>query len=418
MPIRFDQGRLKKPVRTDAGFLRADAYVTRVGVFNYLNSDGTIRRELRLPEEVFDAESLASLDLLPVTREHPPKLVTKDNARDFQVGTTGQNALQSERYVMTTVQINDSKAIEDIDEKKRRDLSCGYTCDKDLSPGVTKGIVGVRDGMRYDLIQRNIRYNHVATTRQGRAGPEVSIPTLDSVDDDIAIMVTDSAGDNRKEPKHGAIQMETIRIDGVDYEVSKLVAQAYTKFCADGRTEKEALQNALDKETARADAAEESLKAEKKKVEDTEAKLKEATDPKAVQDAIDKRVKLVTDAMTVLAANGGDKDKDGKPIDLSSMTDSEIRLTAIKAANADFNADGKRDVYIETRFDLVVEDTAKNKDQNADADEKARKSREAVQQAAAAGGGKPMNADAAAAKRREDSENAWQKPLAVGMSVK
>lgn len=420
MPIRFDRiGRLKKPERTPAGFLRSDAYVTRVGVFQYLNADGSIRRELRLPEEVFAPESLATLDLIPVTREHPPRLVTNDNARDYQVGTTGQNAEQSDRFVKTTVQINDREAITDIDSNKRRDLSCGYTCDKEMTPGVTKGIQGVRDGAKYDLIQRNIRYNHVATTTYGRAGPEVSIPRFDSVDDDIAVMVTDSVDDKRNNSQQpGAPPMETIRIDGVDYEVSKHVAQAYAKFCADGREKADALQKALDKEKARADSAEDALKAEKKKVEDSEAKLKEATDPKAVKDAVDRRVKLVNDAMTILTAAGCDKDKDKKPIDLSVMTDSEIRLTALKAASPDFNADGKSDVYLETRFDLLVEDSVNRNSQNADAEQRARQSRQDVQTAAAnAGDDKPMNADAVRARRMEEEQEAWQKPLEIGTSA-
>ena len=34
--------------------------LTRVGIFEYRRPDGSIRRELRLPEEVFAPESLAS----------------------------------------------------------------------------------------------------------------------------------------------------------------------------------------------------------------------------------------------------------------------------------------------------------------------------------------------------------------------
>jgi len=418
MAIRFDRiGHLKKPERTAAGFLRSDAFVTRIGVFRYLNADGSIRRELRLPEEVFSPESLATLDLVPVTREHPPTLVTDDNARDYQVGTTGQGAEQNDRFVKTTVQITDRETINDVDSNKRRDLSCGYTCDKEMTPGVTKGIQGVRDGVKYDLIQRNIRYNHVATTTHGRAGPEVAIPRFDSMDDDIAFMVTDSVDDKRKsKPTTGASKMETIRIDGVDHEVSKQTAQAFAKYVADGRTEKESLQKALDKEKARADAAEDALKAEKKKVEDTEAKLKEATDPKAVQDAVEARVKLVSDAMTVLRAHEADKDKDGKEINIAVMTDSEIRLTAIKGACSEFNADGHSDEYLKCRFDLAVEAAQDKSAANQDAEGKARQSRHDVQRAAAAGAEKEMNADAARQKRMDEDEAAWQKPLTIGES--
>ena len=55
---------------TPEGFLVARAAVTSVGVFTY-REDGTTRRELRLPEEVFAQESLDSLKCKPLTLYHP-----------------------------------------------------------------------------------------------------------------------------------------------------------------------------------------------------------------------------------------------------------------------------------------------------------------------------------------------------------
>ena len=53
-PMRFDlAGLTGRAQRTPQGFLRAPAWVTRVGVFPYRRADGTVQRELRLPEEVF-----------------------------------------------------------------------------------------------------------------------------------------------------------------------------------------------------------------------------------------------------------------------------------------------------------------------------------------------------------------------------
>jgi hypothetical protein len=83
--MRFDRGELRgAATRTDEGYIRADAIVTRVGVLTYRNKDGTLRRELRHPDDVFSAESLASLKLIPVTNEHPPgRLVNADNAKEL-----------------------------------------------------------------------------------------------------------------------------------------------------------------------------------------------------------------------------------------------------------------------------------------------------------------------------------------------
>ena len=42
------------------GFFYDEPILTRTGIFDYKNPDGSIRRELRLPEQVFDPDSLSS----------------------------------------------------------------------------------------------------------------------------------------------------------------------------------------------------------------------------------------------------------------------------------------------------------------------------------------------------------------------
>jgi hypothetical protein len=413
MPIRFDQGKLRKPFRNASGFLRSDAYVTRVGVFNYLNSDGTIRRELRHPDEVFSADSLATLALLPVTMEHPGTIVTDENARDFAIGTTGERAQREDRYIQATIQINDRKAISKIEANSKRDLSCGYLCDKEMTPGITKGIEGVEDGLRYDLVQRNIRYNHVALTERGRAGPEVSIPRLDSavVDDDVAVMVNDSQPTNITN-KPGAIPMETITIDGVEYEVSKQAAQAYRKQAKNNDALVADLRKKKDSEAARADAAEESLKTEKKKVEDSTAAAAAATSPEKVAELVAARVKLVTDAKEILAACDALNDKDGNEIDLTVMDDATIRKTAVLAMSPDFNIDGKSDDYLTVRFEYDLEKAS----EKAKANQDAKDSRDAVQ--AGANNTKPADNNDTFVKRQQAAQDSWMEPLPVGMNAK
>jgi hypothetical protein len=47
---RHDIGELKRPQRTPQGFLRAEMYATRTGVFEYPKADGGCVREYRAPE--------------------------------------------------------------------------------------------------------------------------------------------------------------------------------------------------------------------------------------------------------------------------------------------------------------------------------------------------------------------------------
>ena len=48
---RLDSIPLGKAVYTEEGYLRDRPILTSTGIFEYRNPDGTIRRELRLPEE-------------------------------------------------------------------------------------------------------------------------------------------------------------------------------------------------------------------------------------------------------------------------------------------------------------------------------------------------------------------------------
>ena len=74
------------------GFLKGRAIVTNVGVFTYVLADGSIRRELRPPEEVLDSlESRQSLAMRPITNGHPENMVTSENVDQVKVGFTGED---------------------------------------------------------------------------------------------------------------------------------------------------------------------------------------------------------------------------------------------------------------------------------------------------------------------------------------
>lgn len=164
---RFDVGELESPVRRDDGTIRADARLTRSGVFLYRNADGSLRREFRPPSEVFDSASLDSLRMVPVTMDHPRFAVDASNARKVSVGTTGQDVRQDGSFVRSTIAVNDQASITQMEAGKNQ-LSCGYHCTLDFTEGVTD------EGEKFDAIQRNIIYNHVAIVDRGRAGPDVS----------------------------------------------------------------------------------------------------------------------------------------------------------------------------------------------------------------------------------------------------
>lgn len=187
MAERYDNlGRLMEPVLTDEGFMLVDAYITRPGVFEYVDADGTSRKELRPREEVYATESLASVARKPTTLNHPtdtdglPVRVMADNAKTYSTGLASDSVWRDEAadMVRTTLTILDADHIRAI-QAGMHEQSCGYTCEIDETSGEDE------EFGPYDVIQRLIRYNHIATVMRGRAGRQVRLRA------DAAQMLTD-----------------------------------------------------------------------------------------------------------------------------------------------------------------------------------------------------------------------------------
>jgi hypothetical protein len=173
MAYRFDAGRLGKAERTPQGGARVAATLTRAGVLTYRNPDGTTRKELRPPDEVFRTDSLATLRGAPVTIGHVA-LVTPANFRELVRGHVSDEVRRDGAFVTSSLMLQDDEALTRIDAGELVELSAGYTLDYLPEPGTYKG-------ERYDGVQRNVRYNHVALLPAGggRAGRDVGL-RLDS----------------------------------------------------------------------------------------------------------------------------------------------------------------------------------------------------------------------------------------------
>jgi hypothetical protein len=153
-----------RPVeRLPDGRVRVDAHLTRCGIFEYRNPDGSTRREYRPEKEVFNTRSMRSFALVPFTDDHPPDLLTADDAASFARGSTGCTVVRDDDHIRTEIGVFDRATIQKMDAGKLH-VSCGYTCDLEEKPGFHP-VWG-----HYDAIQRNIIGNHVALVDMGRAG--------------------------------------------------------------------------------------------------------------------------------------------------------------------------------------------------------------------------------------------------------
>ena len=166
---RLDSITLDSTYFTDEGFLIDNPIVTSVGIFEYKNPDGSIRRELRLPKHVFDSKSLATYEGKPVIITHKAGRVDKDNVDREIVGTILSPGYKDGDDVRTKIIIHD---IDSVKTSGLRELSLGYDLDLDETPGTWQG-------QKYDAIQTNIVVNHLALVKGARAGDQARL-NLDS----------------------------------------------------------------------------------------------------------------------------------------------------------------------------------------------------------------------------------------------
>ena len=333
---RYDAARLGNVRKTSQGFLRAPARVTRTGVLTYHRADGSVVRELRRPDNVFAADSLATLADAPVTDLHPRDMLSPSNAKQLAVGhVSGASArAHAGRFVEAQLVITDAAMITAIEAGDRSEVSCGYTCD--LKHGA-----GVFNGEHYDAEQTNIVYNHVGIGPRnwGRAGSEVALRLDSKTPDDFALGEGAARAVLTDEPKRDSnMDLVTIRIDGIEAQVTPTTAQI--------------LQRTLDtRDTAARDAAakltdlQKRYDAQQAELDATKTQLAQAADPKRFDAALRDRLELLDRARPVL---GRDAKLDGKsPRDIK-----ELALEKMKAGG---KLSERSDAYVDALFDMTVD---------------------------------------------------------------
>lgn len=145
----------------ETGFLYCkNSILGHVGVQQYHGKevgieDAEMIDVVREAEDVFDEDSLASMDGKPITLYHPEEMVTSENFKKYAVGFI-RNVHRDGDNVLGDLVINDMDAIEKIISGDLKDLSLGYQAK----------LVPTGDGR---LKQKNIVINHLAIVPEGRA---------------------------------------------------------------------------------------------------------------------------------------------------------------------------------------------------------------------------------------------------------
>lgn len=141
----------------------------------------------RPPSELGSADTIASARLIPWVSRHAMlsgnTQTTSSDATGYVPpeqkgigGVTGQNIAfdQNTNTLYGNLKCFSNSLNNEVDNSGIKDLSMGYRCQYDMTPGITP------EGESYDCVQRNIRFNHNASVPQGRMGPSVAV--LDGTD--------------------------------------------------------------------------------------------------------------------------------------------------------------------------------------------------------------------------------------------
>jgi hypothetical protein len=293
---RVDRGELRACHVQDDGTLLVDGFAAREGILEYRTANG-VRREL-VTAETLDA-AIGGLGRAPVTLEHPdprkyPQGVTPDNVEELVVGDTdGTVRMEKGGFVRVELAVRRRDAIDAVRAGKQ-ELSPGYSVRLDPTPGVHP-VYG-----RYDAVQVERRYNHLAIVDRARGGAEVRL-RADASAAGVATTVITSGEARTSPPIQGrpargatvnplllqALHDLDVRVDGVSTDEAAIALLArVTHERAGARADAEKThKSALATETARADS-------EKARADKAEAELKALRDAEKARVDSEQRTRL------------------------------------------------------------------------------------------------------------------------------
>lgn len=327
--------------RTEDGYLVTTARSVRTGIqlyagFEVGRPDVDVVRVYRDASEVFAQDSLQSFSHAPVTIDHPDVPVTADNWKELSAGEVSTAAKQDGEWIMLPLILKDARAIEAV-ETGKRELSAGYHCELDWTPGTTA------DGQKFDAQQRAIKINHLALVDRARAGSRARIG--DGANTWGAAPITPTQD---KETVTMSDALRTVVVDGLSVQTTDQGAQAIAKLQADLASSAAKL---TDANTAHASA----LAAKDADLAKKDAEI-DGLKTKVLSDAdLDKRVAARADLIGRAKSIAADVKTDG-------LSDAAIRRAAVVAKLGDAAIADKAEAYVDARFDILVEDAAKNAD--------------------------------------------------------
>ena len=308
---------------TDEGFLKVPAKVARIGNQQYLAGElGLTDRNPndivivhRPPNEVFNKNSLDSYKDKDVTIQHPKQFVDADTYKNTSVGhvTSVGRQLDSD-WIEVDLLIKDKYAIDRINNGLC-EVSVGYSVDY-------KAQDGEYGGEQYELVQTNIKVNHVALVDNARAGKEARIYDNEINKTKVNIMTK--------------VKLDSITVDVNDSDVNALTNLYDSK-------EDRIIQ--LEKQLADAKMELEKEEKEKEELKDKMEEEKKKSCDSAINELVNKKSELMNKCHSIDSNFKTDK-----------VHSSAIKREFLKVHDNSIDWTQKSDDYVEGVFDSIKVD--------------------------------------------------------------
>jgi len=151
--------------------------LSKVGIFPYSGAQigapdpDKIYKVYRPEEELADPDAINSFKLVPFVDEHhmlgPEEMGYTPAEKKGVAGVIGEDVYFEAPFLRGNIKVFSQGLAQKIKNGKI-ELSCGYRCKYDFTPGTWQG-------QSYDAVQRGLRGNHLALVDEGRMGSEVAV---------------------------------------------------------------------------------------------------------------------------------------------------------------------------------------------------------------------------------------------------
>lgn len=317
---------------TDAGQMIVPCKFARTGAQLYTAGQLGLKDEepskvitvYRDEADVFAEDSMESFRSAPVTIGHPKNevgesvSVSAENAKELQVGALEGMPVRDEDTLGGTLVLTAKEAIDAL-EAGTQELSAGYLCDiEDV------------DGKFY---QRNIRANHIAIVKKGRAGAScrISDEAIEVADEEILKSVdVETVGVEVAEVE--TAEVETVEVVLADVQEALVAKEEELKVALEDAATQTSLVDELKKAVEASDVALESVK-----VELADAKA-------AAEESVVARCSAIENARLIADIR-----------DVSDKTVAQIERMVVEDQMPEKDFEGKSEAYVSAMFEILVD---------------------------------------------------------------